>query len=178
VKRVPPILFHLRGESSKDDFFAEIFLLKLLLSLVMESLPSLLYKRSKRAIPTFGSSRAGTPINKLPFLLLLFIQRLVQRNKALLQRIDSGLRAIGEMQLGADQRIDAGGEQVTAHNPSACRTDGLHRADDLELFGSMLLMVVMIIRQVSKRAMLASEMKIVDRPFRVICAPAMVWGAI
>ena len=56
------VLFHLRGESSRNDFFTEIFLLKLLLSLVLESLPYSLYKRAKHAIPTFGSYSAHTPI--------------------------------------------------------------------------------------------------------------------
>ncbi len=55
------VLFHLRGKSSRNDFFIEIFLLKLLSSPVMESLPYPLYKRTKHAIPTFGSYRAHTP---------------------------------------------------------------------------------------------------------------------
>ncbi len=40
------VLFHLRGESGRNDFFTEMFLCKLLLSLLMESLPYPLYKRS------------------------------------------------------------------------------------------------------------------------------------
>jgi hypothetical protein len=62
---MPLVLFHLRGKSSRNDFFTEIFLLKLLFSLVMESLPYPLYKRTKHAIPTFGTYRAHTPTNEM-----------------------------------------------------------------------------------------------------------------
>jgi hypothetical protein len=61
---MPLVLFHVRGKSSRNDFFTEIFLLKLLLSLVMESLAYPLYKRAKQAIPTFGSYRAHTPLSR------------------------------------------------------------------------------------------------------------------
>jgi hypothetical protein len=57
----PPVFLALRSKSDKNDFLKEIFLLKLIFSVLEEYFFSALSRPVQQAIPTFGSYRAQTP---------------------------------------------------------------------------------------------------------------------
>jgi len=60
-KKRQPILFELREKSGKTDFSSVLFLLKLLLSVQIESFIEALYGLVKQTIPSFGSNYGQNP---------------------------------------------------------------------------------------------------------------------